>query len=198
MAVIDFPNVVSDVQNFGIRYNTQISSSELSGVVQTVELPGARWAGSLNFIDMTKTESADLKAFLLELRGSAGRFYFSDQIHTSPFVTVTGSPTVGGTSTRRVIRVTLGSGNFSEGDYIQIGTDEDRELKMVIDSALVGGTTYDLTIEPMIRRETFIGQSVVYTNPKGKFMLSTSDQASWASRSKALLSDITIDFVEAF
>lgn len=200
MAILTFPTITPEIQDFGIMYNTQISSSDISGVTQTVELPGARWKGNVSFRDMTPAESADLKAFLLELRGSAGRFYYGDVSHTSPFNTVTGSPTIESTSTARVIRVTLGASSpqFSAGDYIQIGTDTARELKMVLSSSSVGGDTYDLTIEPMIRRIDYIGLSVVYTNPTGVFLLTSSDQAKWATRSKALLSDISIDFLEVF
>lgn len=197
MAVIAFPSIDAETQDFGLRYNTQVSSSQISGITQTVELPGARWAGSLSYRDMTLTESASLKAFLLQLRGSAGRFSYGDASHTSPFNTVTGSLTIS-SGTRTVIRTTVGSGSFSTGDYIQIGTDDNRELKMVLVSALVAGNTYDLTIEPPIRRSTFIGQSIVYNNPTGVFMLTTSDQASWSIRSKAQLSDMSIEFFEAY
>ncbi len=200
MAVLTFPNITPDIIDFGIIYNTQISSSPISGIMQTVELPGARWKGSMSFRDMTPQASAALKAFLLRLRGSAGRFYYNDLSHTAPFNSVTGSPTVESPSTVNIIRVTLGASSpvFSEGDYIQIGTDEDRELKMIMSSANVSGDTYDLTIEPKLRRTDFIGQSVVYNNPTGVFLLSSSDQAAWAVRSKALLSDISLDFVEVY
>lgn len=201
MATIAFPSITPEIQEFGIVYNTQVSSSPISGITQTVELPGARWRGSVSFRDMTSSESAALKSFLLRLRGSAGRFYYGDQSHTDPFNAVTGSPTIdGANSTNRIIRVTLGTSSptFSEGDYIQIGTDEQRELKMVLVSALVSGDTYDLTIEPAIRRTDYDTLQVVYSDPVGTFMLTSSDQAKWAIRSKANLSDISLDFVEVF
>ena len=200
MAILTFPTILPETQDFGIKYNTQVSSSQVSGVTQTVEMPGARWVGSTNYRDMTLAESADLKAFMMELRGSAGRFYYGDITHTSPFNTVTGSPTVESSSTRRIIRVTLGASSpqFSRGDYIQIGTGTNRELKMVMSSASAGGDAYDLTIEPMIRMQTYVGESVVYTNPTGVFLLTTSEQARWATRGKALLSDMSLEFIEVF
>jgi hypothetical protein len=196
---LTFPNIIPDNQTFGIEYNTQVSSSTLSGIIQTVELPGARWKGTMSFKDMTPADSAELKAFLLELRGSSGRFYINDLSHTEPFLTVTGSPTVSSAPTAyRVIRATTTTNPFSVGDYIQIGTDTDRELKMIIDATQFSGLTYDYTVEPMIRRTDYIGQTITYSNPTGKFMLDTSDQAMWGIRSKALLSDINISFIEAF
>jgi hypothetical protein len=200
MAILTFPSITPEIQDFGIRYNTQVSTSSVSGVAQTVELPGARWNGTMSFRDLTVTESADLKRFMLELRGSAGRFFYGDITHTSPFNAVTGSPTIESASTPRFIRVTLGGGSpeFSAGDYVQLGADDSRELKMVLSSTVVSGDTYDLVIEPMIRRTDYVGLTVVYTNPVGVFFLASDDQAKWSSRSKAQLADMSLEFVEIF
>jgi hypothetical protein len=198
MAILTFPSIVPETFTFGINYRTQVSTSNISGITQTVEIPGARWHGNMSFSDMTKAESADLKAFLLELRGSAGRFYYSDITHTQTFTPITGSLTIAGGSTRSVIRVTTTSGSFTPGDYIHIDTTTKRELKMVIASTLISGSTYDLVIEPTIRMETFIGKVVDYTNPLGVFVLTSSDQAKWNVRGKASLSNISLDFMEMF
>lgn len=198
MAILTYPSITPEIQNFGIKYNTQVSTSTINGVNQTVELPGARWLGDCSFRDLTLADAADLKAFLLELRGAAGNFFYGDITHTDPFLAVTGSPTILATSTRRLIKITLTGGEFSPGDYIQIGTGDTRELKMVVFSTDIGGGNFNVIIEPMIRIETFIGLSVIYNNPKGVFMLTSDIQGKWASRSKAQLSDINMEFVEIF
>lgn len=200
MAILTYPTSLQpEIIDFGIKYNTQVSTSNINGVTQRVELPGARWMGSMSFRDLTPEDAATLKAFLLELRGSAGSFFFGDLSHTTPFTTVTATnPEVETGSTARIIRTTLDTGNFSPGDYIQIGSDDQRELKMIIASAPQGGGVYDLTIEPMIRRTDYIGLPITYTNPKGVFFLTESDQARWSTRSKAYLQDISIEFIELF
>ena len=200
MAILVFPTITPETQDFGIKYNTQVSTSVLSGIAQTVELPGARWGGNMSFRDMTPVESAALKVFLLELRGSAGRFFYGDISHTDPFNAVTGSPTIESSSTNRLLRITLGGGSpaFSPGDYVQIGTDDSRELKMILDSTSIGGDVYDITVEPAIRRTDYLGLSVVYADPTAVFLLASSDQATWGTRSKALLSDMSIEFIEVF
>lgn len=200
MAVLTFPSITPEIQTFGIKYNTQISSSAISGIAQTVELPGARWHGSMSFRDMTVTESASLKAFLLELRGSSGVFFYGDITHTTPFNTVTGTYTLESTSTARIANITYDSASerLAPGDYVQIGADDTRELKMIIDSTLVGGLNYDLTLESMMRRIDYVGLSLVYTNPVGTFMLVADDQAVWASRNKGSLTDISLEFIEIF
>ena len=80
------------------------------------------------------------------------------------------------------------------GDHIQIGTDTSREYKMVV--GVSSGNTY--TVEPMIRRTDFVGLEVEYNNPTGVFMLSQDDFARWNIRSKAYLSDLNFEFIEAF
>lgn len=197
MAVLTFPNIVPEYIDFGLRFNTQISSSNLSGITQTVEMPGARWSGSVRFTDLSLGESAGLKSFLIKLRGSSGRFFYSDITKQQPFNVVTGTPTIL-SGTRRLINITLGVGSptLSEGDYIQIGTDDSREYKMIL--SVVDNTldNYDIELSSAIRRQTYVGQSVVYSNPTGVFLLSSDEQAAWSVRSKIGLSDLSIDFLE--
>jgi len=196
MAILSFPSITPDTLEFGIKYNTQISTTSLTGAVTTIEIPGARWKGSMSFKDLTLEESADLKAFLLELRGMSGRFYFGDLSHTDPFDTITGEPIdIEGTSTPRLIDVTPSSGAFQKGDYVQISNDTSRELKLVV--GVSGSSPQTLQIEPLVRRTDYKTEDLYYDNPTGVFMLDTDEQASWAIRRKALLSDINISFIEA-
>lgn len=200
MAILNFPSITPDTQDFGIEYNTQVSTTTLSGITQTVQLPGARWQGGMSFRDMTTANSASLKAFLLLLRGASGRFLVGDLSHTDPFNNVVDSLTVQASSTSRLVRVIYaggGSARLSVGDYVQLGTDDTRELKLVVAESLISGNTYDLQVEPMIRRTDYVGLSVVYTDPKGVFLLDSDAQATWAIRSKAHLLDINISFIEA-
>lgn len=200
MAILNFPSIIPETQDFGIRYNTQVSTTTLSGISQTVELPGARWRGQLSFRDVPVADSAALKAFLLQLRGASGRFLFGDLSHTTPFNNVVDSLDVETSSTARLLRTTYaggGSARLTIGDYVQVGTDDDRELKMVVAETFISGNTYDLQVEPMVRRTDYIGLDIIYTAPKGVFLLDTDEQAFWGTRSKALLSDLNLKFVEA-
>jgi len=200
MAILSFPNIIPDTQDFGIKYNTQVSTTTLSGISQTIELPGARWKGRLSFRDMTVSESAALKSFLLKLRGSSGRFLYGDITHADPFNNVVDSLTIESGSTARLLRVTYaggGSARLTEGDYVQVGTDDTRELRYIVDETFVSGNTYDIQVEPMVRRIDYVGLSLVYNDPTGVFLLDSNEQATWGTQSKALLSDINISFVEA-
>ena len=54
--------------------NTAVFESPLSGAVQTLELPGARWALSMSFPALQDPDAGTLMAFLAKLRGRANRF----------------------------------------------------------------------------------------------------------------------------
>jgi len=198
MAILTFPSITPDTLEFGIKYNTQISTTSLTGAITTIELPGARWKGSMSFRDLTLAESAELKAFLMELRGMSGRFFFGDLSHTSPFASVTGTLEIESGSSARLLKVSYHSAaHLAAGDYIQVGDDDNRELKMIVGETEDSDPLWYLIIEPMMRRIDYEDEDAIYTNPKGVFMLDSDEQANWALRSKALLSDINISFIEA-
>lgn len=195
-----FPNLTPDSQFFGIRYNTQISTSDISGISQVVELPGARWRGSIGFTDLTPNEAALLQVFLLKLRGSSNLFLYGDLSRTSPQAgTIGGSPVVVGGSTRRVVKTTVTSGSFTSGDYIQIGTTVP-ELKLITNANNTGGNNWDLTIEPALRgaASSYTSNAIITESPKGQFRLVNEDQLGWAVRGKAYLTDINLEFIEFF
>lgn len=199
MAAINFPSLIPESTTFGIRYNTQISTSALSGVSQVVEMPGARWRGNITFRDLVPSDAADLQAFMLELRGSAGLFHYGDPSRTSPQTQITGTLEVETGSTSRLIYTTPSTGGFSVGDYIQIGaTGDSPEYKMVISVSGPPASQQALTIEPAMRRTDYLGKTIVYSNPVGEFRLINEDQLMWAVRSKAYLTDINLEFLEFF
>lgn len=200
MPALDFPaGLIPDSQTFGIRYNTQVAVSQISGATQVVEMPGARWRGSISFRDLVPTDAADLQAFMLELRGSAGLFHYGDLSRTDPQTAVTGTLEVETGSTNRLVYTTPSTGGFTAGDYIQIGaTGDSPELKMIISVSGSPGSQQSLTIEPALRRTDYLGKTIVYSNPVGEFRLINEDQLIWSVRSKAKLSDINLEFLEFF
>jgi hypothetical protein len=146
MAVLTFPAIVPNSISFGIKYSTQINVSPLSGSVQTVEIPGARWTCSMSFSDMEPEEGRVLAAFLAQLRGSSGRFKLYDFSHKNPRGSnlaignividvrqqatsdtgTTSSATAGPPGTMTETGKTfITSGNIATGDYLYIVTNDE-------------------------------------------------------------------------
>jgi len=192
-----FPyTLVPDSLQFGITHNVQLSTTTLSKVIQTVELPGARWKASLTYTNLTELDALNLRAFLVSLRGMSGRFYLYDFSKTGPYNTsITSCTNVLTGSTQRVLNFTPSGGAFVPGDYITFypaGFPELRELKMI--TKVVGSAH---TVEPACRSVPATGDAIEYTNCKGVFMLSTNEQVYWSASGKSLLNDFNIECVEA-
>jgi hypothetical protein len=198
---VTFPSVTPTSATFGIKYNTFISNAALNGMVRTIEMPGARWVGSVSFSDLNSTDLAKLRAFVTELRGSSGRFNYGDPGLTGPQdPNLAGTLTIETGSDNRIIKTTPDTGGgFTAGDYIQIGDLGDSpELKTIVSVSGAIGTQQSLIVEPMIRRTDYLGQTITYNNPKTEFGLLNEDQLRWNIRTKVYLSDVTLDFVEFF
>jgi len=76
---INYPNdVIPTSTEWQLISNSQIYVSPLSGTIQTVELPGARWSATLNYNELEPEEASKLKGFLVQARGSSNKFYMFD------------------------------------------------------------------------------------------------------------------------
>jgi hypothetical protein len=207
MAVYDWDNetnyIVPDSCDFGISYNTLVHTSPLSRVSQTLQLPGARWSTRLSFKNLSEDESRVLMAFLTKLHGANGRFYAYDFGRPVPRGTMdTQTVEVSSVINRNRIYIQpVGGGAmpnggvFAVGDYITIGNDTNREMKMVVEA--FSGNQYN--IEPGLRNYgqfDYIGEPITYKPATCVFMLSSDDQAFWSTRSQAKIVDIDISAIE--
>ena len=74
-----FPaNLLPSEITFGLQSNTQVFRSPLTASIQTLRMPGAAWTGRATFTDLEAIEARVLQAFLTDLDGMNGRFYFGD------------------------------------------------------------------------------------------------------------------------
>jgi hypothetical protein len=133
MAVKNFPNISPDANpSFTLESNTSSFESTLNKNVQHMELPGARWRGSVAFSNRTRQEANKIKAFMTSLGGQAGRFYLTpfDAYQSG---TMSGAGVVDGAVTfgSSVISTKGWEGDqgalFEAGDYLEVNG----ELKMV-------------------------------------------------------------------
>lgn len=183
---------------WGLLSNSMSHISPLSGAEDTLELPGARWFVTLTpDADLTRAEAAALEAFLIALRGRAGRFYLWNHARPSIRGSGAGAPVVGAANQLGASMATAGwtpnaVGVLLPGDYVGIGG----ELKMVtaqVDANASGVAT--LPIEPPQRYAPAAGSAVVLTRPTAVFRLLEDRQAF---RHAGAGSSVTIQAIETF
>ena len=202
MAILSLPSGIKpSSMEFGIEYNTHINTSPLSGSIQTVEIPGARWKASLTFNSLQPDDGREMAAFITSLRGSSGRFYITDYSHSSPrgtnlfsTVTVDGASQVGNTINTSGWTATQ-TGLLLPGDYIEL---EGSELKMVtaqVDSDGSGDAT--ITFDPPIRTSPSDASTILTTGYRTVVLLD-NDQINWVNQDNLLITDIVFSCIEAF
>ena len=143
-----------------------------------MELPGSRWAVSLEYRNISEPDARALKAFFAKLRGMAGRFYCHDFSHPLPAGTASGIGKVKGTSQAGSSLVTDNwpasqPRLFAAGDYFTVNG----ELKIItqtVSSDSSGEAT--LVFEPPLRSSPADNADVVTSSPAATFRLASDDQ----------------------
>ena len=198
MSDITFPTlsrIPRDLQ-WGIVWNTQVASSPLSGAIQTLELPGARWQVSFRLSDRDEADAVLVQAHLMQLRGRVNRSMLYNFARPVPRGTIAGTPLVAGASqtgnTLAIDGCTAGT-TLLAGDFFGVGG----ELKMVTaDATASGGGAMTLTFEPPLRASPADNAAISTLYPTVGMMLQ-EDVTKWATK-PGRLSDFELTFVERF
>jgi hypothetical protein len=191
-------------QRFGLRSNTQTFESPLNRSAQTLELAGARWQTEVVLPPLVANsdDAAAWLAFLVKLRGQAGRFYLGDASRPSPRGVGTGTPLVAGAGATGTTLPSDGwtpsqTGILKAGDYIAFDGGATRELHLVVaDANSDGGGAATLTIEPPIRIAPADNASIYVAPAQGVFRMA-EDLSEWDA-SEALHYGLGFAAVESF
>ncbi len=197
--IYTFPSTIIPARtDWQLQSNTQSFTSPLTKTAQTKELPGARWVASMSFSDRNQDNSRDLMAFLVKLRGQAGRFYLYDHGLPTPRGAATGSPLVKGSGqTGTTLAIDGWSGSVTNilkaGDYLEVNG----ELKIVTEdiNSVAGEAT--VTFEPPLRAAPSDNAVVTITKAPAIMRLQDDDQAKWGTRGPSL-SSFSITAIESF
>ena len=190
--------------DFGLKSNTQVSVSDLSGYVQTAELPGARWTASGSYAPMERADAALMEVFFAQLRGQANRANVPTFGRRTPRGTWAGSPVVNNevgsptlvqTGTTLQVKTFTAGATVKKGDYFNIGSGG--ELKIVTaDGTADGSGLLTISFEPPIRTSPAHGTALVSTNCTCLMML-TDPHSKWGMKEGGF-TDFAFDFVEVF
>ncbi|MBL3601304.1 MAG: hypothetical protein JMN25_15805 [gamma proteobacterium endosymbiont of Lamellibrachia anaximandri] len=178
--------------------NTGKFVSPFTGSVESQERQGARWLVTLSYDQWRRHEIAEYEAFIVALRGCAGRFYLWHHARENPRGLVGGAPLVMGADQTGDSLITDGwtpslNGVLLPGDHIGVAG----ELKMVVeqaDSDALGQST--LRIEPPIRTIPSDNTALILTQATGLFMLVDDEQAGFSHDGP--LTGFTIQVMEDF
>lgn len=211
----NFPAIIPTSVSFGLRSNTQVFKSPFTSSTQTIRMPGAAWFGRATFDDLEQEEWRELAAFLAEMEGMNGRFYFTDFGGTSPrggmatrsnTVRVRGGGQTGNTLAIDGLPANLSTA-FKKGDYISFDTSAGREMHIVTADANAnssGQTT--LNISPQIRVSPSDNAIVAYRSNVDNGVSNadiscivrlSSDDVMWGLQAP-VTGSISFSFVETF
>ena len=206
MTVLDFPSITPSSAEFGLLSNTQSFVSPLAGTTQTLELPGARWRCKIEFEALSDAERRELSAFLTQLRGQAGRFYYGDPGYqvAGPAGVATGTPLVNGASQSGTSLVTDGwtastTDILKAGDYVSFDTSAGRELHMLVagvNSDIGGAAT--LTFATPMRTPPADNTVISVAGASCIMRLVDDEQARWSVNRGPLFASVGLEMVEAF
>jgi len=148
------------------------SQSPFTYKQQIVSHGGQRWEASVNIPPVRRDLAAEWKAFLTALKGQTGTFLLGDPDYSSPRGDVS-SCTLSGSAGDETVTVVM-TGTLKAGDYIQLGSGSAAKLHQVLIDQTGDG---NLEIWPKLRTD-YTDETVIFSNPKGVFRLS-SNMTSW-------------------
>ena len=201
MTIYAFPTLGRRITQleWSLVSNTQSFTSPLSGAVQTVEMPGARWKAAFSLSALDSTDSGVFRAWLGRLRGQSGRFYMHNMARSVPIGNYVGSsPTVNGAGQVGTTINTTGwlpstAGVLRAGDFIGVNG----ELKMVVtDASSDGAGAAAITFEPPLRSSPANASPIITTKPTAIFKMD-DDIARWTTTAP-LLDSVSISCTEAW
>lgn len=164
---------------------TAMSESAFSLRQQIYKHSGERWEAEVSLPPMKRADAEQWIAWLLSMRGREGTFLLGDPLGGTPRGSAGGTPLVNGAS-QTGDSITIDgctasqTGWMKAGDYIQLGSGASASLHKVLQDADSNGAgQITLDIWPSIRNAPANDATVVKSNAKGLFRLSSS-QTDWS------------------
>lgn len=201
MTILTFPSIINPSQvAWRLVNKTQVHESPFSGAMQTLRQPAERWAATLTWNRLTQTDWRAMSAFLAQLNGQAGRFYYGP-VHAPRMATGTGTPAINGSvqsgSAVSIDGWAASAEAFKRGDYLSYNDADGRPMLYIVtaDISATGAGVANVPVAPQVRRSVADGTTVEIDNPLAVFRLASDDvglintPGPWGS--------VSIDIIEA-
>ena len=182
MALVTMPSSPAFTKSeWGIRRTVAVSESPFTGATQVQKYDRAQWYATLTLPPMKREQAAEWQAFFMQCEGRANTFLLGDP----DAKTVTGGSAPSSVSTAAAasigattLNLTLGSGKkINKGSYLQIGTNSNAKLYMVVDDNTGNG---NVTIQPPLKVAVANSTSVDFTSAQGVFRMDSND-LTWSA-----------------
>lgn len=177
----------------------RISESPLSGHVQTLAMPGARWGWMLDFPAQSLADRRQLEGWLVGLSGREHRVRLWDFKHTRPAGTIAtaGVTTLGSTAQFATTLVLQGCGagaTLLSGDWFATPT---QLLRCIEDAVADGSGQMTVKFRQPLRATTAGGAAITLIKPTATYMRTEAGLSVPRTRGLAAR-PLSADFVEDF
>ena len=158
------------------RHNQRMSTSELSGAIQTISLPGMRWSASLDFPKQTYAERAELEGWFSRLSGMEHRAALWDISRPVPRGTCNLSGVTASAASQFATSIQLNGLGASKtvlaGDWLKVTTATGAQLLQVAADATANGSgVATVEVRAMLRGAVSGGAAVTLDKPTALYIL---------------------------
>lgn len=180
MTVYTWPDTrayVPQAATLRIIDNTQrANESGLSGAVQTISMPGARWAWDYDFGAHTNANRAQVEAYLVRLSGREHRVRLWDHKRPRPLGTInTAGVTLGAAAAQFATSLQLAgcgaSTTLLAGDWLAVGG---QLLMCMANATASGGGAMTVEVRHMLRSAIGSGAAVTLLAPTALYIRADS------------------------
>jgi len=176
MATYSYPNTRTFQTaglEWGLRANVIVNASRFSGSIERIELPGARWFGTLTYPEapyVLSTEAAEREAYWAKVNGPANLVSLWHLRRPNPAGTMRGSPVLSSALAQgaTVLPITTTAGaTLQPADMLKVSG----MLFMVTAPATANGSgAMSVSVTPPARLAALAAAAVEWDRPTGLFM----------------------------
>lgn len=190
---IEFPTATKAISSIDVRATNAVAfgRSPFTFSGQTFVYPGQMWLADVKLKPMKRSDAEQWISWLVSLRGMLGTFLLDYPTGATARGNPSGTPLVNGAGQTGGTLAIKGAtpsitGWLKAGDYIQLGSAGTARLhKVLADANSNGSGNVTVDIWPHLRSSPVNSSTVIVSNAKGLFRLSTNEQ-SWSINEAAI------------
>lgn len=167
---------------------------------QSVELSSPLWVVTLEATPGLESNGGAWQSLGMQLRGQTNQLALWNHARSVPRGTMRGAMTLAtgaaqGATTLSIVASGQTAKTLKQGDYLGIGANLTQQVVMVVaDATSDGSGVISVTVEPALRNDFTLGESVTWDKPKALFRRVDS-KFGWQTYA-AVVEGFTLDLIE--